>query len=159
VVRACLAVKGPMGAVVVRVVDQCPGCKHGDLDSAARRSRRSHRCQRVGRDRLARGGVSGERTAHLPAQGGSSASWTAIQLRNHRYAIGMLEARGASGAYQTIARADDNYFVAPNGLGAGPMRYASPTCTVTLLEDGAIALETTGSRPGAAQFRPVPECL
>ena len=29
---ACLAVTGPSGSVTVRVVDQCPGCKHGDLD-------------------------------------------------------------------------------------------------------------------------------
>src|SRR5262249_17788687 len=29
---ACLAVTGPRGEVIVRVVDQCPGCKHGDLD-------------------------------------------------------------------------------------------------------------------------------
>ena len=29
---ACLEVTGPNGSVRVRVVDQCPGCAHGDLD-------------------------------------------------------------------------------------------------------------------------------
>jgi expansin len=29
---ACLAVTGPMATITVRVVDQCPGCAHGDLD-------------------------------------------------------------------------------------------------------------------------------
>lgn len=29
---ACLAISGPHGSVTVRVVDQCPECKHGDLD-------------------------------------------------------------------------------------------------------------------------------
>jgi len=78
--------------------------------------------------------VSGPLTYQLKA--GSSASWTAIQLRNHRYAIACSEARGASGAYQTIARADDNYFVAPNGLGAGPYALRVTDVHGHLLEDG-----------------------
>lgn len=28
----CVAVTGPNGTVVVRIVDKCPGCSHGDLD-------------------------------------------------------------------------------------------------------------------------------
>jgi expansin (peptidoglycan-binding protein) len=30
--RLCVSVTGPMGTVVVRIVDLCPGCGAGDLD-------------------------------------------------------------------------------------------------------------------------------
>jgi expansin (peptidoglycan-binding protein) len=28
----CIEVTGPLGKVVVRIVDKCPGCSHGDVD-------------------------------------------------------------------------------------------------------------------------------
>jgi expansin len=154
---ACLAVQGPRGAVVVRVVDQCPGCKHGDLD-LSREAFAAIAPLSAGRVAIAwhevACPVSGPITYQLKP--GSSASWTAIQLRNHRYAIATLEARGASGAYQAIARADDNYFVAPNGLGAGPFALRVTDVHGHVLEDGAIALGTTGACPGAAQLPACP---
>ena len=153
---ACLAVKGPMGDVVVRVVDQCPGCKHGDLD-LSREAFAAIAPLSAGRVAIAWHEVACPVSGPVAYQfkPGSSASWTAIQLRNHRYAIGKLEARGASGAYQALARADYNYFVAPNGLGAGPYALRVTDVHGHILEDGAIALGTVAS-PGAAQFPACP---
>jgi expansin (peptidoglycan-binding protein) len=154
---ACLAVSGPGGEVVVRVVDQCPGCKHGDLD--------------LGRDAFARIAplsagrvritwqevacpVSGPIAYQLKS--GSNASWVAIQLRNHRYAIDKLEARRSDGSYQALARADYNYFVAPSGLGAGPFALRVTDVRGQVLEDSAIALGDAVSRPGSGQFAVCP---
>jgi hypothetical protein len=150
---ACLAVAGPAGEVVVRIVDQCPGCKHGDLD--------------LSREAFARiAPLSAGRTAitwrevACPVSGpivyrikpGSSPHWTAIQLRNHRYAIERLEARDAGGAYHAIPRGDDNYFVASSGLGGGPYVLRLADVHGHTLDDGAIALGDGAARPGAAQL-------
>lgn len=149
---ACLAVSGPSGEVVVRVVDQCPGCKHGDLDLSKEAFARIAPLS-AGRVRITwhevACPVSGPIAYHLKS--GSSASWVAFQLRNHRYAIDRLEARGA-GAYQAIARADYNYFVAPRGLGPGPFALRVTDVHGQVLEDGAVALGDAVLRPGSGQF-------
>ena len=153
---ACLAVRGPAGEVVVRVVDQCPGCKHGDLD-LSREAFAQLAPLSAGRVRIAWHEVPCPVSGPIAYQlkDGSNASWIAIQLRNHRYAIEKLEARGSSGTYQAIARADYNYFVAPNGLGAGPFALRVTDVHGHVLDDGAITLGSAVSRPGAAQ---VPTC-
>ncbi len=152
---ACLAVSGPIGDVVVRVVDQCPRCKHGDLDLSREAFARVAPLS-AGRVRIAwhevACPVSGPVEYHIKA--GSNAHWIAIQLRNHRYAIDTLEARGATGAYQALTRADHNYFVA-SGLGAGPFALRVTDVHGQALEDSAVALATAGPRAGAAQF---PSC-
>jgi len=150
---ACLAVSGPGGEVVVRVVDECPGCKHGDLDLSRDAFARIAPLS-AGRVRIAwhevACPVSGPIVYQLKA--GSNPSWIAIQLRNHRYAIASLEARGGTGVYQPIARADYNYFVAPRGLGPGPYALRVSDVHGHVLEDGAIALGDAVARPGAGQL-------
>lgn len=151
---ACLSVAGPLGDVVVRVVDLCPGCRRGDLD--------------LGREAFAQiAPLSAGRTkvtwheVPCPVTGpvvyqvkpGSNPSWTAIQLRNHRHRVARLEARDASGAYHAIARTDDNYFVA-RALGPGPYALRVSDVHGHALEDAAIAL-APAAQPGAAQF---PSC-
>jgi expansin len=154
---ACLAVSGLSGEIVVRVVDQCPGCKHGDLD-LSKEAFAMLAPLSTGRIRIAWHEVA------CPVQGpiayelkdGSNAFWTAIQLRNHRYPIDTLEARDASGAYHAIARADYNYFVAPSGLGAGPYTLRVTDVHAHVLEDTNIALGDAVLRPGASQFPACP---
>ncbi len=150
---SCVAVSGPQGEVTVRIVDQCPGCAEGDLDlsreafaviaplSAGRVaiSWRPVPCD-----------VSGPIEYHF--KDGSNAFWTAIQIRNHRYAISSLEVRDAAGAYTSIDRADYNYFVASKGLGTGPYTLRVTDTRANVLEDMGIALGDSISRDGAAQF-------
>jgi expansin (peptidoglycan-binding protein) len=149
---ACLAVSGPSGEVVVRVVDQCPGCKHGDLDLSKEAFARIAPLS-AGRVRIAWHEVDCPVSGPIAYQlkSGSNAFWVAIQLRNHRYAIDRLEARGAGG-YQAIARADYNYFVAPSGLGPGPLALRVTDVRGQVLENGAVALGDAVVRPGSGQF-------
>lgn len=154
---ACLAVSGPLGEVVVRVVDVCPGCKHGDLDLSREAFARLAPLS-AGRVRVA------WREVECPVSGpiayqlktGSSAHWIAFQVRNHRYAIAKLEARSARGAYEAISRADYNYFVASKGLGAGPFALRVTDVHGQVLDDAAITLGAGVARAGAAQFPACP---
>jgi expansin (peptidoglycan-binding protein) len=154
---ACLAVSGPLGDVVVRVVDQCPRCKHGDLDLSREAFARLAPLS-AGRVRIAWHEVACPVSGPVEYQikAGSNAHWIAIQVRNHRYAIGKLEARGAGGAYEALARADYNYFVASTGLGAGPYALRVTDVHGQALEDSAIELGPAGPRSGAAQFPTCP---
>lgn len=151
---ACLAVAGPLGDVVVRVVDQCPGCKHGDLD-LSREAFAAIAPLSEGRTKITWRVVACPVTGPVIYQikRGSNAFWTAIQLRNHRTPIAGLEARDAQGAYRAIARGDDNYFVA-RGLGPGPYALRVRDIHGRVLDD-AIAAGDGVARPGAAQF---PDC-
>jgi expansin (peptidoglycan-binding protein) len=154
---ACLAVSGPGGEVVVRVVDQCPGCKHGDLDLGRDAFARIAPLS-AGRVRIAWHEVDCPVSGPIAYQlkSGSSASWIAIQLRNHRHAIDKLEARRSDGSYQTLARTDDNYFVASSGLGAGPFALRVTDVRGQVLEDSGIVLGDAVSRSGAGQFAVCP---
>jgi expansin (peptidoglycan-binding protein) len=152
---ACLAVAGPLGDVVVRVVDQCPGCRRGDLD-LGREAFAKIAAPSAGRVKVTWREVPCPVTGPVVYQikPGSNPQWTAIQLRNHRHRIARLEARDARGVYHAIARTDDNYFVASGGLGPGPYALRVSDVHGHALEDGAIALGSA-AQPGAAQF---PSC-
>jgi expansin (peptidoglycan-binding protein) len=154
---ACLAVAGPIGEVVVRVVDQCPGCKRGDLDLSREAFARIAPLS-AGRTKIAWREVACPVTGPVVYQikSGSNPFWTAIQLRNHRYAIERLEARDAGGTYHAIPRGDDNYFVASSGLGAGPYALRVADIHGHALEDRAIAPGAGAARPGAAQLPACP---
>ncbi|HTL38238.1 MAG TPA: expansin EXLX1 family cellulose-binding protein [Kofleriaceae bacterium] len=153
---ACLEVSGPTGKVVVRVVDQCPECKHGDLDlspqafgvlSPLSAGRIPIAWHEVACD------VNGPIAYHF--KDGANAYWTAIQIRNHRYPIASVEAQ-VGGAYQAISRVDYNYFVQESGLGPGPYMLRVTDTHGQMLEDAAIALGDNTTRAGAGQFPACP---
>jgi expansin len=149
---ACIEVTGPMGKVVVRIVDQCPECASGDLDlspqafeqlSPLAAGRIAITWHEVACD------VIGPIAYHF--KDGANAYWTAIQIRNHRYPIAKLEAQ-TTGAWQAIARVDYNYFVESAGLGPGPYMLRVTDTRGHVLEDSAIALGDNVTRSGASQF-------
>ena len=149
---ACLLVTGPQGSVRVRVVDQCPECKAGDLDlspqafqmlSPLAAGRIAITWHEVPCD------VTGPVEYHF--KDGANAYWTAIQMRNHRYPISKLEAM-KSGAYVEIPRLDYNYFVEDSGLGNGPYMLRVTDDHGHVLEDSGIALGDWVTRTGTAQF-------
>lgn len=150
---SCVAVSGPNGEVTVRIVDQCPGCAEGDLD-LSREAFAKIAALSAGRVpitwRPVPCNVSGPIAYHF--KDGSNAYWTAIQIRNHRYAISSLEARDEQGTYTKIDRADYNYFVASKGLGTGPYTFRVTDTRANVVEDSAIALGDSVSRSGATQF-------
>ena len=153
---ACLAVTGPRGSVVVRVVDQCPECKHGDLDLSPQAFQLLSPLA-AGRVPISWHEVACDVKGPIAYRfkDGANAYWTAIQLRNHRYPIAKLEAMRGS-AYVTIPRLDYNYFVQASGLGPGPYRLRVTDTRGQVLEDGGVALGDAVTRTGAAQFAACP---
>jgi expansin (peptidoglycan-binding protein) len=149
---ACLAVTGPNGTIAVRVVDQCPGCKRGDLDLS------EHAFAMLAPPSVGRIPITWHEIA-CPVSGPiayqfketSSAFWTAIQVRQHRYAIAKLEAL-VDGTWHDLPRADYNYFVARSGLGAGPYALRVTDARGNVVLDPAIALGDAAIRTGWAQF-------
>jgi expansin (peptidoglycan-binding protein) len=153
---ACVNVTGPSGSVTVRIVDQCPGCAHGDLD-LSREAFEKIAPLAAGRVAITWQEVACDVTGPIRYQfkDGSNAYWTAIQLRNHRYPIAKVEAQ-TQGAYATISRVDYNYFVETAGLGPGPYTLRVTDTRGHVLEDTAIQLGDNVERPGAAQFPACP---
>jgi expansin (peptidoglycan-binding protein) len=150
---ACLAVTGPNGTIAVRVVDECPGCKHGDLDLS------EPAFAMLAPPVVGRIPITWHEIA-CPVYGPiayrfketSSSFWTAIQVREHRYPIAMLEVQATGGAWNAIPRADYNYFVAESGLGSGPYAVRVTDSRGQMISDPAIALGDADVHPGAAQF-------
>jgi expansin (peptidoglycan-binding protein) len=142
---------GPDNEIVVRVVDQCPRCKKGDLD-LSREAFALLAPMATGRIpikwRVVPCDVQGPITYQF--KDGSNPAWTAIQIRNHRYPIAGVAARDDSGSFRVLARADYNYFVA-TGLGPGPYILRVTDTRGRTLED-TIALGDRVARTGAMQF-------
>lgn len=150
---ACLEVTGPQGnSVRVRVVDQCPECKAGDLDLSPQAFQMLAPLS-AGRIKISWHEVACDVTGPIDYhfKDGANEYWTAIQIRNHRYPIEKLEAM-KNGAYKTIQRLDYNYFVDTSGLGPGPYMLRVTDAHGHVLEDSGIALGTSVTRAGAAQF-------
>lgn len=119
-----VAVTGPKGAVTVRITDQCPECKKGDLDLSAQAFARiaDPVAGRVPISwHVVPGDVSGP--VRYRYKEGSSRWWVAIQVRNHRLPVTALEIR-PSGSTEWIAvpRTDYNYFVYPAAIATGPLQ-------------------------------------
>jgi expansin len=149
---ACLDVTGPSGTVTVRVVDQCPGCAHGDLDLSPQafqvlaplaQGRIPITWHEVACD------VGGPIDYHF--KDGANAFWTAIQIRNHRYPIARLQAL-VNGDFIDVPRLDYNYFVQDSGLGTGPYTLRVTDTRGQMLDDNGVALGDNITRSGAAQF-------
>jgi expansin (peptidoglycan-binding protein) len=150
----CVKVNGPKGSVVVRIVDRCPECLKGHIDLSKEAFAKIADvalgvvqvtwqvvpCQ-----------VSGPIIYHF--KDGSNQWWTAIQVRNHRYAIKSLEAQ-VGGSFQTLPREMYNYFVASSGLGPGPYTLRVTDVLGHVLTDSNIPFKVNQEVPGAAQFPP-----
>ena len=155
---ACVLVRGPRGDVVVRIVDQCPGCAEGDLD-LSREAFAKIADLVTGRIRIEWRPVACDVTGPIAYRfkDGSNPFWTGIQVRNHRYAIASLEVRDdTTGAFRPLRRATYNYFVSTAGLGRGPYTFRVTDIRGNVLEDTNIALGAAVTRPGAAQLPTCP---
>ncbi len=154
---ACLDVTGPTGNVTVRVTDQCPGCKKGDLD-LSKEAFAKIAALSAGRVPITWREVACDVTGPLAYEfkSGSSQYYAAIQVRNHRYPIAKLEAMTPSAAYKPVARVDYNYFVAQSGLGPGPYSLRITDTRGNVVEDPNIAVGDAVVRQGATQLPTCP---
>ncbi|MBK8011364.1 MAG: hypothetical protein IPK13_08440 [Deltaproteobacteria bacterium] len=148
----CVRVEGPKGAVVVKVVDRCPGCSSGDLDLSKDAFRSIAR--------IADGRVSiSWSEVPCPVVGGvvyhfkdgSNASWAALQLRNHRYRVASLAAKSA-GRWIPLERKSYNYFVAQHGFGREPLALKATDSNGSVLEASGMVLDAGKSVESVHQF-------
>ncbi len=150
---ACLQVTGPGGtSTIVRVVDSCPGCAHGDLDLSQTAFAELAPLS-AGRIAITWHEVACDVTGPIGYQfkSGDTQYYTPIQIRNARYPIAKLEVM-QGGAYAEIPRVDYNYFVPAAGLGVGPFALRTTDQRGHVVEDSGIALGDGVTRDGAAQF-------
>lgn len=150
----CIHVTGPDGAVTVRVVDRCPECAPGDVDLSAEAFAQIAE-PADGRVPISWYDVPCDVSGPViyRFKEGSSQWWTAIQVRNTRWAIETLEVR-IDGTYEALPREMYNYFVHASGLGPGPYDIRLTDARGHVLEDAGIALGDGVEVAGSAQFPP-----
>jgi expansin len=145
---ACASVTGPTGSVTVRIVDRCPECLHGDLD-LSREAFALISPLEAGRVditwHLVACPVTGAMSYEL--KDGSSQYWTAIQVRNHRYAIDTLEIDG-----NPVERVSYNYFIDTDGAGPGPYTLRITDVRGQTVEETGVVLGDAEVRQGTQQF-------
>jgi len=151
---ACVRVSGPKGSVDLRIVDQCPECKSGDLDLSP----------------MAFGKIAELSAGRVPMswiaipcpisdplvyhfKDGANPWWFAIQVRNHRYPIARLEVE-SSGVWVNVERQNYNFFVKNGGFGPGPFRVRVTDVLGQSIEDNSIPLLDNADFIGSTQFPP-----
>jgi expansin (peptidoglycan-binding protein) len=149
----CVDVTGPNGDVVVRIVDECPGCSQGSLDLSETAFGMIAPLS-AGRVDISWVQVDCPVTGPIAYsfQSGSSQFYTAIQVDNTRYPLVGMAAVDGAGSAQPIERQSYNYFVASSGLGPGPYTLQVTDNRGQTLEDTGVALDTSDAQNGAAQF-------
>lgn len=150
---ACVSVQGPNGSVTVRIVDLCPGCEKGHLD-LSQEAFAKIADPSAGNVPITWVSVACNLTGNLAYEykDGSSQWWTAIQVRNSRYAVQTLEWM-QNGAWAPIARQDYNYFVVDSGVGPNPIQVRVTAATGEQLVDMLPAPASALLVQGSAQFK------
>lgn len=152
---AYVAVTGPEGMVIVRIVDKCPGCAQGDID-LSRQAFAKIADPAAGRVPITWQIVAGPVTEPVAYRymKGSSRYWTAIQVRNHRLPISKLEIMPKDRTdWINVERRAYNYFVYPTPIAAGPVRVRVTALTGVTLLDMLPEPQSSVLVQGAAQFQ------
>jgi expansin len=151
---ACVRLTGPNGEITIRIVDQCPECPAGDIDLSPEAFSQIADLN-AGRVPITWSyiacDVQGPVVYHF--KDGSNEYWTAVQIRNHRYPIALVEIE-KDGAFQAVPRESYNYFVDTAGMGPGPYRFRLTDTGGHTIEDTGIPLVPEQDAPGTAQFPP-----
>ncbi|MBN1605976.1 MAG: hypothetical protein JW940_05055 [Polyangiaceae bacterium] len=151
---ACAEVTGPEGSVTIRIVDQCPECKPGDLDFSPQAFGKIAEMA-AGRVpiswKLVTCDVSGP--IQYKYKDGANQWWTAVQVRNHRLPVTSLEFSRDGGDYQTLERQDYNYFLADSGFGPDSVRVRATAMDGQTLVDDLPPVQEELVVSGKTQFR------
>jgi expansin (peptidoglycan-binding protein) len=150
---AYIEITGPLGVVVVRIVDRCPECAPGDVDL----SREAFALIANPADgrvpiswRIISPELGGPIVYHF--KDGSNRWWTAVQIRNHRNPIATFEYLDDNGQFQDVPRELYNYFVDASGMGPGPYTFRVTDIYGHTLTDSGIPLLDNASASGSQQF-------
>jgi expansin (peptidoglycan-binding protein) len=154
---ACVKVIGPppkSATITIRIVDRCPECPSGHIDLS------KEAFAAIAEMSL---GVVPITWQYVPCnvsgpiaykfKEGSNEWWTAIQLRNTRYAVKSLEGK-IGGTFVALPRETYNYFVYSSGLGPGPYELRVTDVLGHKLTDTNIPFKVGQVVAGAAQFPP-----
>jgi expansin len=149
---ACAHIVGPSGEVTVRIVDQCPECKPGDIDLSPEAFAKFAELK-LGRVKIdwkyVPCDVEGPIVYHFKE--GSNQWWTAVQVRNARHAIAKFEFQ-KDGQFVPVDRVDYNYFLADAGMGPGPYTFRVTDVNGGVIEDKGIPFKEASDAPGAQQL-------
>lgn len=149
---ACVHIVGPSGEITVRIVDQCPECLPGDIDLSPQAFMA---IADLGLGRVditwtyVPCDVFGNLVYHFKE--GSNQWWTAVQIRNSRYAIAKLEVE-KNGAFVGVPRLDYNYFVDESGMGPGPYAFRVTDVEGNVVTDTNVPFHEAGDEPSSGQF-------
>jgi expansin (peptidoglycan-binding protein) len=148
----CVAIQGPNGDVTVRIVDQCPGCEKGHLDLSEEAFAKIADVS-AGNVPITWSVVACDVTGNLEYvyKDGSSQWWTAIQVRNSKWAIESLEWKD-DGAWSMLARQSYNYFLDSSGVGPSPIQVRVTAVTGEQIIDTLPAPASSLVVQGSAQF-------
>lgn len=147
-----LAVTGPGGkTITIKIVDQCPECKPGDIDLSAEAFAKLA-APVTGRIRISWHLLSPSLSAPVAYRykTGSSRYWCGIQVLNHRNPVRSLELKVGSG-WKSLPRADYNYFLSEDGSGCGGSIRITDVYGHQLT-DSSIAVRPDVVQKGHAQF-------
>jgi expansin (peptidoglycan-binding protein) len=154
---AYITITGPQGSVIVRIVDMCPECQHGDIDMSP------EAFAQIAEIHQGRVPISWQQVSY-PLEGpivyhfkdGSNQWWTAVQIRNHRNPIAKLEYKAGNGNWINVPRTTYNYFVESSGMGPGPYTFRVTDVFGHTLVDSGIPHVENGDISGSNQFPPPP---
>ncbi len=153
----CVSLTGPDGTIRIRIVDRCPECQPGDIDLSPLAFSMIAELSR-GRVPISWEVVPCEVTGPIEYhfKEGSNQWWTAVQIRNHRYAVAGLEVLDG-GVYTPVPRLRYNYFVDASGMGPGPYSFRVTDVNGHVLADSGIPHAENASVPGNGQFPLCPD--
>lgn len=152
---ACILLTGENGSIPLSIEDQCPECKHGDIDL-------DEDAFPLIADKIKGRVPVSWSIISCPLSGpiefyfkeGSSQYWTAVQIRNHVNPISTVE-YFTNGQFVLLERSEDNYFKALQGMGLGPYTFRVKDFFGNVIQENNIPLILTTTIPGKNQF---PEC-
>lgn len=129
---ACVHVIGPIGEIDLKIVDQCPECKHGDIDLSTEAFVRIAKLE-DGRVPIKwcyipcreSGGI------RVKYELGMSQFYFKMAVYDHLYAIDMLEYQKKDGSWVEIERKDYNYFVENAGIDEDKSKIGPYTFRIT----------------------------
>lgn len=157
---AYVELTGPNGTITIRIVDRCPGCAVGNIDLSPSAFAKIAEIAK-GRVPISWRIVSPDIDGPIRYRfkEGSSQSWTAVQIRNHRNPIAKLEFLDTNGQFVAMERQEYNYFIRAKpkqGLGLGPYTFRVTDSYGNMLTDSGIVLKEAGEVAGGAQFPGMP---
>ncbi|SHO59042.1 expansin EXLX1 family cellulose-binding protein [Vibrio quintilis] len=141
-------------SVIVRVDDQCPECKKGDLDLDQKAFAKIDSIPE-GRIPVKWHYIANNQAGDMKLyfKEGSSQWWTAVQVRDHMYPITKVEyRRSGDNQYINLPRKPYNYFLAERGFGVGPYDFRITDFYGQVVEVSNIPFKVTTEIDTGVQF-------